>query len=104
LAFEEFHDEEATAVFVLANFVDGANVGVIESGGSASFAEETIEGNFVARKIVGKKFESDQAAESGVFGFVDDAHTTAAELLNDAIVRKSLAENGVGFGHVAEEY
>ena len=36
----------------------------------------------------------DEAAELDVLGFVDHAHATAAELLNDAVVRDCLANHG----------
>jgi len=43
-------------------------------------------------KVVGEKFEGDEAVEVLVFGFVDDAHASAAERSHDAVMGKSLAQ------------
>jgi len=78
---------------VFADFVDGANIGMVESGSGAGFATKAFESLRVARELVGQKFEGDEAAEFGVFRLVDDAHTAAAELLDDAVMRDSLADH-----------
>jgi hypothetical protein len=41
-----------------------------------------------------EEFECDGALEAGVFGFVDDTHTAFAELVEDLVVRDSLADHG----------
>src|ERR1700723_87135 len=43
LAFEQFHGEEVAAI-LLADFVDGADARVIESGSGARLALKTFEG------------------------------------------------------------
>ena len=92
LAVEKFHGDEVAA-FEFVNFVDGADVGVIEGGGGLRFALETFEGLRVAGKIFGEKFQRDETAELGVFGFIDDAHSAAAELFQDAVVGDGLADH-----------
>src|SRR5271155_187705 len=47
-------DERASAVF--GNFIDGANVGMVQRGSSAGFAAESFQRLWVLRYIVGKKF------------------------------------------------
>jgi len=91
-AIEKFHGDERLLA-VLADFVDGADVGVVESGRGAGFAAEAFEGLRVAGEFFGKKFEGDEAAEFRVFGFVDDSHAAAAEFFEDAVVRDSLADH-----------
>src|SRR6267378_7849378 len=93
-AVEKLHSDETLAV-VLADFINGANVGVVQSGSGASFAAETLESMRVTDQIVGEEFESDKAAEVGVFGLVDDAHAAAAQLFNDAVVRNGFADQGM---------
>ena len=92
LAVEKFHGDEVAA-FEFVNFVDGADVGVIEGGGGLRFALETFESLRVAGEIFGEKFQRDETAELGVFGFVDDAHSAAAEFFQDAVVGDGLADH-----------
>ena len=48
-AFEEFHHDEGLAVTIFADFVDGADVGMVEGSGCAGFAQKAIEGELVRR-------------------------------------------------------
>ena len=98
-AVEKFHGDEGAAV-IFTDVVDGADIRVIERGGGAGFTLEPIERLGIVSEIVGKKFESDEAAEASVFSFVDDAHSAAAEFFDDAVMRDGLADQGRGLvGH-----
>ena len=88
-AVEKLHGDEALA-FMLADFIDGANVRMIQSGSRASFAAEPLERKRIAGQIIRKKFERNEAAELGVLGLVNDSHATAAELFKDLVVRNDL--------------
>src|SRR5712692_8657380 len=70
---EKLHGDETLAV-VLADFVNGANVGMIQRGSSASLTAETLEGLSVAHELIGEELESDEAAELGVLGLVNHTH------------------------------
>ena len=100
LAFEELHDDEGLAVFLI-DLVDGADVGMVESRGGAGFSLEAVEGLAVLGQFVRKKFERDGTAEFDVFGAINDSHAATAQLFDDAIVRDSLAEHRVDYriGH-----
>ncbi len=54
-AIEKLHDDERMRV-VFADFVDGADIGVIQSGGGLGFALKAFESLGVAGNAVGKKF------------------------------------------------
>jgi len=54
---------------------------------------------WIACEIVGKKFQRDEAAETRVFGFIDDAHTAAAEFLDDAVMGKRSTVQRGRIGH-----
>ena len=97
-AFHEFHDDEGAAV-VFLNVVDRADVGMVQRGGGAGFALKAFECLRIVGDVIGKKFEGDEAAELGVFGFVDDAHSAAAEFFDDAVMRDGLSDQGGGIGH-----
>ncbi len=97
-AVQKLHGDERAA-FVLADFVDGADVGMVQRGGGARFAPETFQRLRVLDHIEGQEFQGDEAAQLGVFRFVDDAHSTAAEFFDDAVMAESLAKQGLGVGH-----
>ena len=51
--------------------------------------------------IVREEFQRHVAAQAGVFGFVDDIHAAAAQLLDDAVVRNGLPDERIGLRHNA---
>src|SRR5580704_3958822 len=84
LAFPVFHHQEK-ATLVLANFVNGADIGVIQSRGGARFTPETLQRLRIVRQAVGQKLEGDKAVELQVLGLIDDAHPPAADFFQDAV-------------------
>src|SRR4029077_18986607 len=62
LAFQIFHHQEESPL-VLANFMNGADVWVIQSRGGARFTPEALERQRIVRQAVGQKFEGDKAVE-----------------------------------------
>ena len=48
----------------------------------------------VARHLIGKKFEGDEAVKPDVPGLVDDAHAARAEPFKNTVVRNCLADQG----------
>src|SRR5271170_6652708 len=95
-AVEALHHHKGAVVF-LANVVDGANVRMIQGGGRFGFAAKTFERLRITGDLFGKKLESDEAIEASILRFVDNAHTSTTEPLDNAIVRDGLAdERGVG--------
>jgi hypothetical protein len=85
LALEDLHDEEGLA-FVVVNIIDGADAGVIQGRGRASFALETLESLAVAGEFLRQEFQSDGATQTVVFGPVDNAHPSTAKFFDDAVV------------------
>ena len=91
-ALQAFHDDERLAL-LLIDRVNRADVRVIERGRRARFATETFERGRVERPPLGEELESDEAAEAGVLGLVDDPHAAAAELLDNAVLRDRAADH-----------
>jgi hypothetical protein len=56
-------------------------------------AFKTFEGFRIFDELVREKLEGNPAPQPGVFGFVDNPHTPAAQLPYDAIVGDSLANH-----------
>jgi hypothetical protein len=67
---------------------------MIQGGSSLRLALETGESLGIFGYFVGQKLESDKAMEPGVFRLVDHTHPTAAQLLDNAVVRDGLADHG----------
>ena len=91
-AFQKLHRDKRL-VLVLPDFVDGADVGMIQGRRRAGFAPEAFQGLRVVREFVGKKFQGNETPELGVFSFVNHAHPATAQLVHDAIVRDGLSDH-----------
>ena len=102
-AFQKFHGDEGMSV-LLADFVDGADVGMIQGGSGARFAAETFEGLRIAGNVFGQKFQGDEAAEFSVLGLVNNAHAPAAQFFEDAIMRNRAADRRLRFRHEWRTY
>jgi len=76
-AVQKFHGDKGAAVGV-TNFVDGADVRVIQCRSGPRLAAKPFQSLRVLRQAFRKEFESDGAAEFGVFGLVDYTHATAS--------------------------
>jgi hypothetical protein len=86
LAFEALHRQEWLAL-VRPDFVDGADVGMVERGSGPCFALEPFERARIASQIRREEFQRDETAKFRVFGFIDHPHPPpSAEPLDDAVV------------------
>ena len=74
--------------------MDRADVWVIERGGSFCFPLKTGESLRVLGYIIRKEFECDKAIELYVLSFVNDAHPSAAQFLDDAVMGNDLVDHG----------
>ena len=89
-AFQVLHHHEATSIF-LVNVVNGADVGMVQHGGGARLTAKALQSQRIASDIIGKKLEGHKPAQAAVFGLVDQAHSSTAELADDAVMRDGLA-------------
>src|SRR5262249_45898318 len=95
---EEFHNDERLSVRP-AEVMDRANVRMVQSGGSAGFTTEAFQCLWVVRHVIGQEFEGDKTTKIGVLSFVNDTHSTTAQLLCDAVVRDGLPDKLGGCSH-----
>src|ERR1035437_978669 len=91
-SIEELHGDERATV-LLVNVVDGADVGMVQRRGGASFAPQALQRMPVVSQIVGKKLEGDETAETCVLGLTPPPPPAAPELLDDAVVRDGCASH-----------
>src|ERR1700746_2587125 len=89
---EVLHDDEGLLV-LLVNFVNGANIGMIERRSRARLPLKALQRLRVRGDVFRKKFEGDEAAKLDVLRLIDDTHTATAELFDDAVMRDGLADH-----------
>jgi len=77
------------------NLKDGADVGMVQRRRRTGFPLQAVERLLVVLQLLGQKLESNVASELEVFGFVDHAHTAAAEHAKDFVVRESLPNHAM---------
>src|SRR5215472_14281288 len=96
LAFQVLHHDEGLA-FMLVNVVNGANVGMVQGGGSTRFPLEAFKGYRYSllvppsQHLLGQELEGYDRAEAEILGFVHHAHAAATQLLKDPIMRNDFA-------------
>ena len=94
LALEQLHRNERLAV-LFADFVDGADVRMVQRGSSLRLTPKAFESCGSCAMSSGRNLSATDATEAVVFGFIDHTHPAAAEFFQDAVVRNGLADQGV---------
>ena len=85
LAVDVLHHEEEH-IFDFIDFVDRADVRMIDGGRGASFSQEPGAGFLVADEIGGERFDGDGAMELCILGLVDHTHPAFSNFLGYAVV------------------
>ena len=93
-SIQKLHGDERRAVLVV-NFVNCADIRMIQCRGGLGFTLEAAKRLQVFGYVIGKELESDKATELYILSFVDNTHASAAQLLDDAVMRDGLADQGV---------
>ena len=86
LAFEEGHRDEGLP-FKLIDFVDRADIGMVQSRRRLRLTLKTLENVFVRDKVSRQKLQSHRALELGVVRLIDDTHPALTEFVGDLVVR-----------------
>src|SRR6266550_6731113 len=92
MSFQQLHSDEGS-LLTFVDFINRANVGMVESGCRTSLATKTFQGLGIVSYFFRQELQSHESAKARVLGFVDNTHAAAAELLNDAVVRDGLADH-----------
>lgn len=93
-AFDEFHRDVRLAV-VFADFIDRQNVWMGQCRRSACFLKETAAAVLLRHVFRRQHFQRDDALQFVVVSFVDRAHATGADGLDDAVMSDGLDGNGL---------
>ena len=93
LALHQLHDQEV-AVGIVLDLVDGGDVRVIETRpGPVPHGQKRAIRSRILGEELGQDLDRHIAAELGVLGPIDLAHTALAELVGDLEVRQCLANH-----------
>ena len=84
-AFEEGHDDKRPPLGFV-DFVNCADIRVIEPGSGLGFTLEAPAGFVVAKQMRREKFQGYGTIELGALGLVNDAHSAFTELFGDLVV------------------
>jgi hypothetical protein len=93
-AIEKFHSDKRL-VFVGSDFVDGADIGVAKGRRSTGLPAEPFQSLRVLGQLVGKELQRNEAAKVGVERLVHHAHTTTADLFENAVARNGRGDHPV---------
>jgi hypothetical protein len=91
-AVEKFHDDEGLPIHFV-DFVDGADVGVVQGGRGLGLALKTGKHLRVFGYVRGKKLQGDKAIEFDILSLVDDAHPATTKLLSNVVMRDGFADH-----------
>ena len=98
LTLQQFHGDEGSSIG-LVDFVDGADVRMVQRRRGFGFPLETAEGLCVVGEFVGKELQSDVATELEVFRLINHTHPPAADPAQDAVMGNCLSHGLGGRGH-----
>jgi hypothetical protein len=87
---EVLHDDEQP-VFMLSDFMDRADVGVIERRRSPRLPTKPLQRLRLLAHIFRQELERDETSEGCVFGLVNHAHSAATDGFQDAVMGDRLA-------------
>src|SRR5215831_9171136 len=96
LSLQQFHGNEGSPI-CLVNFIDRADVRVVQRGGGLGFSLKTRQCLRVFGYIVREELEGDKSTELHVLRLINHTHPTTTQLLDDAVVRDGLADQMRGF-------
>ena len=100
-AVEILHGDKRLAV-LLANVVNGADVGMVQRRSRLRLALKPAERLRILGHFIGQKLQCHEAVQPGVFGFINHTHPAAAEPVHNAVMRNGLPDHGYGRSHACE--
>src|ERR1700687_2384977 len=97
-AVQKLHGNERLLA-VPADFVDGANMRMVERRRRARLPAKAFQRLRVSRKIIGKEFEGYETAKLRVLRLVNHPHAAAPEFFGDTVMRNCLSDERLGIRH-----
>ena len=87
--WKELHGDEV-GIAVLADLVNSNHVGMVDGGGQAGFAEETLHVMGVAGHVGMEDLEGDGAAQLSILSPIDGGEATGTDGFQDVVATDSL--------------
>ena len=87
LAFQQLHGNKCLPIN-FSNLMNCADIGVIEGRRRSRLPTKPFQCDRVIGRFRRQELEGNQPAEHGVFGAINDAHSSAAYLFQDAVMAK----------------
>src|SRR5207247_10586354 len=91
-AFQQLHGNEVPAIG-LANFINCADVGMVQRRGSPRFALKALQSGGIFFQFTRQKLQCNMPPEVEVLRRIDHTHATAAQLPQDAVVGNRLTNH-----------
>ena len=91
-AVQKFHDDEGLAV-LLTNFIDGADIGMVQGRGRLRLSLEAGKGLGVFGDFIRQELQGDKPVQGNVLGLVNHTHPPAADLLDNAVMGYDLVDH-----------
>ena len=84
-AIEKLHCDKAPSI-LLANFVDGTNIWMVQGGSSPCLPTKALQRLCVSGQFIGEELQGDESTKLSILGLVDHTHSTTANFLDNAVV------------------
>jgi hypothetical protein len=91
-AIDIFHHDERLLVHFI-DLVNRADVGMVQARCGLRFEEKALLLFPLFREMFREEFNGDGALQPGVFGFIDDAHASLAEFIENRVMRNLLSDH-----------
>src|SRR6266568_1060328 len=98
LPLEHFHRDECAPIDFI-NFMDRANVRMVQSRCGPGFAPESLQCLCVIGHCLRQELQSNVTAKLELFRLVYKTHAAAADFAENSIMRNSLSDGLGGRGH-----
>src|ERR1022692_3558514 len=104
--FQILHDDEGLPL-LLPDFMNRADIGMVQCGRGLRFSLEASQCLRVSGDLFRQELQGNKTMEDYVLSLIDHAHPATAQLLDDLVVRDSLADHlaeilGLRVGQVNE--
>src|SRR4051794_11566358 len=84
-AIKEFHCNEGLT-FVLSDFINGANIGMVKSGGCLCLTLKAGKRLWVFGHVIWQELKGHKPVELDVLGLVNHTHPASAQLLDNSVM------------------